>query len=183
MNVVVDDRRRLFLGARHQLHLGAIGPEDVREAPVRRLRALRGGGFLARYRLPSAGEHVARGHDFGRERRHVWHREADVVESGATIGAARLLLVEEEHDAREAHDVGAADLRGRASQRVHPELAVLGHARDHHVEVPDHDGRLGVLELSRRGPRQRQARHRRDNHQTNADATLHAADGTTSAFS
>ena len=176
VNVVVDDRRRLLLGARHQLHFGAVGPEDVREAPVGRLRALRGGGFLAGHRLASAGQRVARRHHLGRERRHVRHGEADVVERGAAVGAARLLLIEEEHDAREAHDVGAADLGRRASQRVHPELAVLGHAGGLHVEVPHHDRRLCVEELRGRARHGGHEHQCRDDHQMNADAILHGAD-------
>ena len=83
VNVMRDDRRRVFLIARDQLDLHAVGSEEISESSVDRRRA-------RRRRQPGAGLGLAAGRflisggcKLRRHRRHVRHGEADVIERGA----------------------------------------------------------------------------------------------------
>src|SRR6185503_16482547 len=134
----------------------AIGADEVREPPVvaRRRRA----GRLAGRGLAADRQPVAVRDDLRRHRRHVGHREADVVERRAARRARRLAFVQQQIHVGEFDRVDVADLDGLAAERVDPEPLVVGDARHVQVIVADDDGRREILQLRRRRARERRER-------------------------
>jgi hypothetical protein len=164
------DRRRVGRHVGHDLDLGAVGTEDVRQPAV-----VAGGGernFLSGLRLAALCQLIPVRDHLRRQCRHIGGSEADVIECRAVGGSGRLSLVEEQEDVGELDHLVLPELHRCPAERIDPELLVLGNAGDVEVIVADDDRRFFVEELrrrARRGQRDEQSQDERDTSSIHGD--------------